>query len=123
MKRTIWLAAAAAAASFLLSAQINLGTISGGDRPAIAIPDLRGAGDAQKFMGAFNSALQGDISGSGFFKIAPRTNFPPYIPQQPSDFIQPPPIPRRSRVPEIATSWSARPPAEAAGSPIGPRLR
>jgi TolB protein len=93
MNRTIWLAAAAAAASILLSAQINnLGTITSGERPMIAVPELRGSGDAQKLMDAFNSTLQSDISGSGLLKMAPRTSFPPFVPQQPNDFVQPPAV-------------------------------
>jgi len=92
MNRTIWLVAAVAAASLLVSAQINLGNITSSERPTIAIPDLRGSGDAQGLMGTFNSTLQGDISGSGILKIAPRTMYPMFIPQQPSDFTTPPPV-------------------------------
>ena len=33
------------------------GKISTSERPAIAITDMRGAGDAQKYMDAFNSTL------------------------------------------------------------------
>jgi TolB protein len=99
MKRLIWLAMVAAAALAVLAAQdINMRIING-QRPTIALPDLRGAGDAQKFMAAFNETLQGDIQGSGYFKIAPKTSYPLNIPQQPSDFVTPPPPapPQRGR--------------------------
>ncbi len=93
MNRVIWLAAAAAAASVLVSAQIiGLGTIVNGEKPTIAIPDFRGTGDAQALMGAFNSTLQGDIAGSGLLKVSPRTQYPTFVPQQPGDFVQPPPV-------------------------------
>jgi TolB protein len=100
MNRTTWLAAAAAAASLLVSAQtINLGPITSGERPVIAIPDLRGTGDAQALMGAFNSTLQGDLAGSGLLKVAPRTSYPTFVPQQPSDFVEAPPITQTPRSP------------------------
>ena len=51
--------------------------------PAIAIPDLRGVGDAQKFMAAFNETLTADVKASGRFKIVPKTS-PPLSSQQPS---------------------------------------
>jgi TolB protein len=57
--------------------------------PAIAIPDLRGVGDAQKFMAAFNETLTADVKASGRFKIVPKTSLPTFVPQQPSDFQQP----------------------------------
>ena len=61
--------------------------------PAIAIPDLRGSGDAQKFMAAFNETLTADVRASGRFKIVPKTSLPTFVPQQPSDFQQPAPPP------------------------------
>ncbi len=93
MNRTIWMAAAAAAASLLLSAQIiNLGPITSSEKPTIALPDFRGGGDAAPLMGAFNSTLQSDIAGSGILKIAPRSMYPTFVPQQPSDFGEAPPV-------------------------------
>ena len=62
----------------------------------IALPDLRGAGDAQKFMAAFNETLTDDVKSAGRFKIAAKTSLPTFVPQQPSDFQQPPP-PRAER--------------------------
>ena len=58
----------------------------GGRIPAIAIPDFRGAGDAQKLMGAFNDTLSGDVKSAGLFKLVPKTFMPTFVPQQPSDF-------------------------------------
>jgi TolB protein len=97
MNRTIWLIAAAAAASLLVSAQINLGNITNGEKPTIAIPEFRGSGDAQALMGTFNSTLRGDIAGSGFLKIAPPTMYPSFVPQQPSDFGEAPAMPDTPR--------------------------
>ena len=59
----------------------------------IAIPDFRGAGDAQKFMAAFNETLSADVKASGRFKLVPKTSLPLFVPQQPSDFQQPAPRP------------------------------
>ena len=61
--------------------------------PAIAIPDMRGSGDAQKFMAAFNETLTADVRASGRFKIVPKTSLPTFVPQQPSDFQQAAPTP------------------------------
>jgi len=68
--------------------------------PAIAIPDLRGVGDAQKFMAAFNETLTADVKASGRFKIVPKTSLPTFVPQQPSDFQQPAPPPATPPVQE-----------------------
>jgi TolB protein len=61
--------------------------------PAIAIPEFRGSGDAQNFMAAFNETLSADVKSSGRFKLVPRTSMPTFVPQQPSDFQQPPATP------------------------------
>ena len=71
------------------SQQIQGPVVKSGQKPTIAVPDLRGSGDAQKFMGVFNSTLFGDLQTSGQFKMAPKTFYPLQIPQQPSDFKQP----------------------------------
>jgi TolB protein len=55
----------------------------------LALPDLRGAGDAQPFMAAFNRTLWADVAGSGIVKMAPKTLYPTFIPQQPADFQEP----------------------------------
>jgi hypothetical protein len=38
-------------------------------RPKMAVPDLRGSGAAQNFMGAFNETLFGDLQTSGLFDM------------------------------------------------------
>src|ERR1035441_9716505 len=93
MRKSIWFAVASAGALFVLMAQDARIIVTGGEIPAIAIPDFRGAGDAQKFMAAFNETLTTDVKGSGRMKIAPKPPLPPFVPQQPSDFQQPAPPP------------------------------
>src|ERR1039458_8624099 len=98
-------------------------TISKGDRPALAVPDLRGDAQAQAFMGALNSTLWSDLDGGGIFKMVPKTLYPTTVPQQPSDFRMPPPVnnaPVRRGQPPPAQSggglwmadWSGPPPQE-----------
>ena len=72
MKKLIWLLLAASTGLLFLTAQTPdiKGTIVGGDKVAIAIPDLRGTGAAQNLMGAFNDTLWNDISNSGVVKSA-----------------------------------------------------
>jgi TolB protein len=109
MKKFIWLLLAASTGLVFLTAQTPdiKGTIVGADRVAIAIPDLRGTGAAQDLMKAFNETLWGDISNSGVVKMVPKTMYPGTIPQQPSDFREPPPTPaaapRSARRGEIVT--------------------
>ena len=93
MKRLVWVIAALAAAQ---QPPIGIGTITQGEKPVIAIPDLRGSGEAQNFMAAFNQTLWADIEGAGLFKMVSKSMYPPVIPQQPSDFV-PPGAARRSR--------------------------
>ena len=57
-----------------------------GEKPVIAVPDLRGSGDAQKFMGVFNTTLFNDLQNSGQLQMIPKTLLPVHVPQQPSDF-------------------------------------
>jgi TolB protein len=77
--------AAVLAATLLFAQQIKFG-IESGQRPAIAIPDFRGSGEAQPLMAAFNDTLWSEIETSGLFKMAPKSFYPPNIPQQPSDW-------------------------------------
>src|SRR5579872_5199275 len=124
MKRLSWLVIIMAAVLLALAAQdLNI-TITKGDRPAIAIPELHGSGNAQSFMGAFNQTLRGDIDSAGLFKMVPVTSMPAFKPQQPSDFVNPPapvnnPRPRRGEMAPPTTGgghwiqdW-ANPPASA----------
>ena len=66
--------------------------ITKGERPALAVPDLRGDAQAQGFMAALNSTLWSDLDGGGIFKMAPKTLYPTTVPQQPTDFRTPPPV-------------------------------
>jgi TolB protein len=116
-------AALLAACGFVGSAQ-NLditGLIKGnGDRPKLALPDFRGAGDAQPVMNAFNETLWNELSGSAALDLVPKTNYPLEVPQQPNDFKAPTvtnPV-RRGEQPKTVrngpwlTDWST-PPASA----------
>ncbi len=94
MKKLICFAIALSGALCLLTGRMRPSmSLKEGGIPAIAIPDLRGAGDAQKFMAAFNETLSADVRSSGRFKIVPKTSLPTFVPQQPSDFQQPAPPP------------------------------
>jgi hypothetical protein len=62
-KRLAWIGLGAAAAALLLAAQQSdvIIKLTKGDKVAIAVPDLRGAGDAQQFMDVFNQTLWSDL--------------------------------------------------------------
>ncbi len=100
MKQFSWLLVLPVGALLVLTAQQNrdfTGIINKNQElPKIAIPDFRGAGDAQKFMAVFNQTLAADVEGSGQVKLISRSMMPPFVPQQPSDFVQPPPAPVES---------------------------
>jgi TolB protein len=98
---------AAVAAVFLLPAQQGVITIKPGEVPVIAIPDLRGAGEAQAFMGAFNSTLWNEVQQSGQFRMVGKSLYPRNIPQQPSDFRQPSPWPSEWSAPPVSAQWLA----------------
>jgi TolB protein len=65
------------------------GIITDGERPAIAVPDFRGAGEAQKVMNTFNGTLWSELDGAGILKMAGKTYYPLQVPQQPADFKPP----------------------------------
>jgi TolB protein len=59
---------------------------NGGVRPALALVDFRGSGEAQPLMGsAFNPTLYNDLQNSALFEMKPKSMFPLNNPQQPSD--------------------------------------
>ncbi|MBK5294561.1 MAG: PD40 domain-containing protein [Acidobacteriia bacterium] len=64
-----------------------------GDRSVVAVPDMRGTGDAQNHMGVFNRTLFSDLQDSGYFTMAPKSMYPVQLPQQPTDFKPPLPPP------------------------------
>ncbi|MEQ1948270.1 MAG: DPP IV N-terminal domain-containing protein [Bryobacteraceae bacterium] len=115
------LALLAAGATLLTGQQQKeiTGTITSGERPAIAIVDLRGTGDAQKYMDTFNSALWDEVSNAGILKMIGKGFYPTDVPQRPQDF-QPPTMPttpaRRGQPPPKPTrngpwltDWSGPP--------------
>lgn len=105
MKRSIVLLFTFGALAFAQSdVKITIG--KPGEKAALAVPDFRGAGDAQQFMSPFNSTLWSNLNGSGQFKMVPKTSYPLQIPQQPSDFH--PPANGKSQGPWLA-DWSGPP--------------
>jgi TolB protein len=95
MKKLLWLTIASIGTLLVLTAQQQpdfRGVIPKDTTlPKIAIPDFRGAGDAQKFMAVFNQTLSDDVKGSGQLILISKSMMPSFTPQQPSDFVQPPP--------------------------------
>ncbi len=86
---------------------------------AIAVPDLRGSGDAGQYMNAFNQTFWDDLQDSGLFKMLPKSLYPLQVPQRPEDFrppIMPSVPPRRGAPPPPPvyqgpwlTQWSGPP--------------
>jgi TolB protein len=98
MKKIIGFALVFCAGLLVLRAEDFRIVIQEGQRPAVAIPDLRGTGAAQPLMGTFNQTLWNDIESAGLFKMVAKTMYPITVPQQPSDFREPPPVqPSRRR--------------------------
>ena len=94
MKKLICFAIALSGALCILTGQdATIWVPKVGGIPAIAIPDFRGAGDAQQFMAAFNETLSADVKACGRLKIVAKTSLPTFVPQQPSDFQRPAPPP------------------------------
>jgi TolB protein len=87
----VWPAPALTAAVLLSAQQIDFRgeVVKEAQKRIIAIPDLRGGGDAQQFMAAFNGTLWSDIADSGVVTMAAKTLYPTFIPQRPADFQQP----------------------------------
>jgi TolB protein len=129
MRQFIWILGAAAATLAVLAAQqgdINI-TINKptGQRPALAVPDFRGDGQSQSFMGVFNRTVWSDLDNSGMFNLVPKGQYPLNVPQQLSDFRIAPQTDntRRGQTPTSGgglwlSDWSA-PPAQANYMGIG----
>ncbi len=83
------------------SGNVRIDISGAGGKGVMAIPDFRGSGEAQRFMGTFNTTLWNEIDQSGLFRMVPKTSYPLQVPQQPQDFkgVQPPaqPAPRRGQ--------------------------
>jgi len=86
MKRTLLLSSILFGACAFVFAQIQGDINKRPEKPTIAVPDFRGAGDAQKFMGVFNTTLFNDLQTSGQLTMVPKTQYPLQVPQQPQDF-------------------------------------
>ena len=55
---------------FLLSAQdVTTITITKGERPSIAVADMRGSGAAQQYMDTFNKTLWDELENSGALRM------------------------------------------------------
>ena len=76
-----------------------------GEKPSIAVPDFRGAGEAQQFMSVFNRTLWDELQNSGQLRMVAKGMYPLQAPQQPSDLRRAPQTPS-------LTQWSS-PPANA----------
>jgi len=110
MKRALWLAAALAGLFLALVAQqsdVVIPVIKDQDRPALALPDLRGTGTAQPLMNAFNETLFNDLDAAGIFKMVPKSMYPLQVPQQPTDFHNA--APGRTADGNTLTGWSSPP--------------
>ncbi|MCP5111787.1 MAG: translocation protein TolB [bacterium] len=96
--------------------------IMSGERAAVAVPDLRGAGGAYPLMSELNGTLFGDLQDSGLFRMVSKSMYPLEVPQQPKDWIPPKPARRRGAEPVSQgpwlTDWSS-PPASANYLTIG----
>src|SRR3954451_12421627 len=120
-KKRFFLPLLAAAGALFVWAQgdsIVIKIIGAGGKGSIAIPDFRGASDAQRFMGTFNQTLWTEVEQSGLFRMVPKTSYPLAVPQQPTDFKPPvaPPPARRGASPPAEqpkglwlTDWSGPP--------------
>jgi len=77
--------------ALLISAQDKkiTGVITQGERPAMAVPDFRGAGEAQNFMNGFNKTLWDELAGAAVLKMVAKSYYPIDVPQQPQDFKPP----------------------------------
>lgn len=89
MKKFLLVGTVVLAALWVAGAQDVIIKITKGDRTRIAVPDLRGSGEAQALMGAFNRTLWSDLEESGLFDMAPKSLYPLRNPQRPEDFRRP----------------------------------
>lgn len=93
MKKAVWFSGIFGAFLLVLGAQQSdvIIKLTQGERPAIAIPDFKGSGNAQAFMGAFNQTLYDDLDSAGIFKVVSKSMYPLQVPQEPGQFQTPPP--------------------------------
>ena len=94
MKRYTTTVLSLAFAALAVNGQTTSITILKGDRPTIAIPELKGATGADRFMDGFNAALWNEIENCGVLRMAAKSMYPLTVPQQPSDFRENPTPPQ-----------------------------
>ena len=69
--------------------QMQIDVSKNAGKAAIAVPDLRGSGEAAGLMSTFNATLFSELQNSGIFRMVSKTFMPLRIPQQPSDLRRP----------------------------------
>ena len=85
--KTLWTVFGAVAAVALAAQQSDvIIKLSSQEKAALAVPDLRGSGAAQQYMGVFNETLWSDLQSAGIFKMVPKSLYWTQVPQQPQDF-------------------------------------
>lgn len=77
----------AIAAALVAQDRIIVEIFGKGGKGAIAVPDFRGAGEAQAQMETFNKTLWDELEGSGIFRMVPKTSYPLNVPQRPEDWM------------------------------------
>jgi TolB protein len=78
------------AAGLLFAQQQDISLIiKDGQRPKIAVPDMRGVEAAQTYMNMFNSTLYSDLQDSAVLTMVAKSFYPLDVPQRPTDFKPP----------------------------------
>ncbi len=108
MKRYTTTALSLAFAALAINGQTTSITILKGDRPTIAIPELKGATGADKFMDGFNATLWNELENCGVLRVAAKSMYPLTVPQQPSD-LRENPTPPQSMGGRTLADWSSPP--------------
>ena len=92
-----------------MRAQTTIPINKAGEKPAMAVIDFHGSGQAQQFMTAFNRTLWDELQNSGQFKMVSRSFYPVQVPQQPPDFRPAPATPSLAQWagPPISANWLA----------------
>ncbi len=103
--RLAWLALLGAALTLTAQQSDVLIKLTQGERAAIAVPDLRGAGGAAGLMGDLNETLFRDLQESGLFRMVPKSLYPLEVPQRPQDFVPPRPPRRKGGQPTRQGPW------------------
>jgi TolB protein len=111
-KKAVWISLTAAGIVLGWQQSDVIIKLTQGERPAIAIPDFRGSGEAQQFMDTFNSTLFDELSSSGLFRMVAKSMYPLNNPQRPEDIRAAPSEPRTPTHGLALGDWTA-PPASA----------